>query len=572
MHRPLAWKSLIGIRSWPTVSVCSMGCRLLALGLLAALAGPGCSHEAPAPVASVSTPPTVQVITPPVRKIVRVVGQPSFIEAYERTAIYPKPTAYIEEWKVDIGDKVTKGQVLATLFVPELVEDYGTKQATVRLDDQRIKLALEVVKVANADVKAAQASLEEAKAIEAKFGAEVDRWDSEVKRLDNEVKRGIVDPQILLESTNQWKASFGRAGSRQGNMLKAKAELLSKEATEAKAKVDVAVARADLTVAKSETERLKAWVGYLTLHAPYDGVIVVRNANTGDFVLPTTGDPTAMEHAPRMSPGGAAPIYVVDRTDVVRVFVDIPEQDANYVQIGTKATVLAKAYRDEPIAGSVTRTSWALNAKSRTLRAEIDLKNPNSQLLPGMYAYAKVIIERPGVPALPLAALVLDRRPDLLLDAQERRSMADRDPDRRQRRQVDRGHQSPCAGDPGSARRCGFLDALRRNGTGHHGRPVDPRRWQPRAGRYGGGGDQTRGCHPCRCPCPCPCFSWFEKYFLGVPPRRGVEWPRPQGRRKTECTGPWRPQRAAQSGGARRRSPGSNTAIGAIRYAGRFNG
>ncbi len=406
MHRLFAWSFLIGRRSRPTVSGYSRGCGWLALALLAALVGPGCSHEAQAPVASVSTPPTVQVINPPVRKIVRVVGQPSFIEAYERTAIYPKPTAYIEEWKVDIGDKVTKGQVLATLFVPEMREDYGTKKATVKLDDQRIKLALEVVRVANADVKAAQASLEEARAIEAKFQAEVERWDSEVKRLDNEVKRGVVDPQILLESTNQWKASIAARGAASATVLKAKAELLSKEATEAKAKVDVAVARADLTVAQSEEERLKAWVDYLTLHAPYDGVIVVRNANTGDFVLPTTGDPTAMEHAPRMSPGGAAPIYVVDRTDVVRVFVDIPEGDANYVHIGTKASVLAKAFRDKPIPGSVTRTSWALNAKSRTLRAEVDLKNPNSQLLPGMYAYAKVIIERPGVRALPLAALI----------------------------------------------------------------------------------------------------------------------------------------------------------------------
>ena len=45
---------------------------------------------------------------------------------------------------------------------------------------------------------------------------------------------------------------------------------------------------------------------------------------------------------------------------------------------------------------------WALNVKSRTLRAEIDLPNPGGQLLPGMYAYANVIIERPGVRALPV--------------------------------------------------------------------------------------------------------------------------------------------------------------------------
>ena len=191
------------------------------------------------------------------------------------------------------------------------------------------------------------------------------------------------------------------AGGGQGDHLAGGSGPALREAKLAKAKVDVQVAEANLSVAESEAKRIQAWVGYLKLPAPFDGVIVARNANTFDFVLPATGDPTAMERSPHLSPGGAAPIYVVDRTDIVRIFVDIPEQDANYVQIGTKATVLAKGYRDQPIPGTVTRTSWALNVKSRTLRAEIDLPNPNSQLLPGMYAYAKVVIERPGVRALP---------------------------------------------------------------------------------------------------------------------------------------------------------------------------
>ena len=37
-------------------------------------------------------------------------------------------TGYIEKWNVDIGDKVKKGDTLATLFVPELVEDYETRR------------------------------------------------------------------------------------------------------------------------------------------------------------------------------------------------------------------------------------------------------------------------------------------------------------------------------------------------------------------------------------------------------------------------------------------------------------
>ena len=104
---------------------------------------------------------------------------------------------------------------------------------------------------------------------------------------------------------------------------------------------------------------------------------------------------------------------MVDRLDIVRVFVDIPERDANFVTVGTKATVLARAFRDTELPATVTRVSWA-KMKSRTLRAEVDLPNPDSQLLPGMYAYVKVIIERPHVRPCH-STRWLQRRPDFLL-------------------------------------------------------------------------------------------------------------------------------------------------------------
>jgi HlyD family secretion protein len=404
----------------PLSSYCSAG-RPLAVCLLAALTAAGCAKPK-IDVKSVSDPPVVRVIQPSKRTITRVVGQPSFVEAYERTSIYPKLTGYIEKWKVDIGDKVKKGDVLAILFVPEVREDWETKKRTVKLDKERVALSLQSVEVAAADVQAAEARLTETQKILARYQAQVDRWDVEVKRLKREVDKGVVDPQVLLESTNQWKESMAARDAAEATILKAKADLLSKKASLGEAKVDVDVARARVAVAESDAKRLEAWVGYLTLTAPFDGVIVARNADTGDFVLPASGDPSADRNAPHLSPGKqAAPIFVVDRTDVVRIFVDIPEKDANFVQEGTKASVRIEAFRDKWIPATpatiariptitrtagVTRTAWALNVKSRTLRAEIDLKNPDSQIRPGMYAYGKVIIERPKVRALPVSALV----------------------------------------------------------------------------------------------------------------------------------------------------------------------
>jgi multidrug efflux pump subunit AcrA (membrane-fusion protein) len=376
----------------------------LGFWLLAALAASGCAKpQKSAP--SVSEPPEVHVLYPQLRKIVRVVGQPSFIQSYERTSIYPKVTAFIEKWNVDIGDKVKKGDILADLFVPELREDWETKKATVKLDKERVALAQKIVKVAEADVKAAEARLAEAQRILDAYKSEVDRWDSEVMRLRREVERKVVAPQILLESENQHRSDIAKWEAAKATVAKAEAELLSKKATLEEDIVDVDVARARVVVAESEARRLEAWVGYLKLFAPYDGIIVARNANTWDFVLPQTGDPTAMVRAPDLSPSGqAAPVYVVDRTDIVRVFVDVPERDANYVKIGTEARVKVWAYRDEWIPATVTRLSWALNTKSRTMRAEIDLPNPGSQILPGMYAYGRVVVERPSVLALPKSA------------------------------------------------------------------------------------------------------------------------------------------------------------------------
>ena len=161
----------------------------------------------------------MRIIRPSIRNIVRVVGQPSFIESYERTSIYPKLTAYIEKWKVDIGDRVKKGDLLATLFVPEVVEDFGTKNATVKLDEERIDLARKLVEVAEADVQGAEARLVEAKAILGKYPG---RGRSLGLAGQANSTRGRADrnrPADLARVDRPVEVEHCRAGCRQGNDL-----------------------------------------------------------------------------------------------------------------------------------------------------------------------------------------------------------------------------------------------------------------------------------------------------------------------------------------------------------------
>ena len=190
-----------------------------------------------------------------VRTIVRVVGQPSFIEAYERTSIYPKLTAYIEKWIVDIGDKVKKDQVLATLFVPELVEDYETKKATVELDKERIELARKMVEVADAERQGGQGAASPRP--RRSWPSTRPRSTAGTRRSSGsrrEVKRGVVDPQILLESTRPVEVEHRLAGRGQGDHQDRRRRNCSPNRPRLeKAKVDVEVAQADLAVAESES-------------------------------------------------------------------------------------------------------------------------------------------------------------------------------------------------------------------------------------------------------------------------------------------------------------------------------
>src|SRR5262249_55119963 len=144
--------------------------------------------------------------------------------------------------------------------------------------------------VAEANQKAAEAQVNEAKASLGRYQAEVDRWDSEVKRLTDMVQQRVVEKQILDESIRQLKSNASARDAAQATIQASIANQLSSAASVSKAKVDIDVARAKARVADAEVKRLAALVGYLKLTAPYDGIVVARNANRGDFVMPASGD------------------------------------------------------------------------------------------------------------------------------------------------------------------------------------------------------------------------------------------------------------------------------------------
>ncbi len=345
---------------------------VLGLALLASLAaGCGCSHDEQAEAKHSPGGPLVHVVKPELRTIEYALDSPGFVDAFEQTSIFAKVSGFIDHFDADIGQEVKKGDLLAKIFVPELDEEHQLKAAQVGLEKSNVTMA--------------EAQVTEAKANLGKFQAEVVLWTSQVKRLTEMAKENVVDKQVLAETQRQLDSSIAAEAA-------ARAAVAAREA-------DRATAEARVKVAEADERKAAAMLAYTKVPAPYDGVVTVRNANTGDYVQAVTGD--------KSTPNPSA-IFVVARMDMLRIFVDVDERYARYVQKGTKAVVRAKALSGVQIPATVTRTSWAIREETRELRAEIDLSvKEYDGLRPGMYAYAKILIQRPHVYALKTQALTV---------------------------------------------------------------------------------------------------------------------------------------------------------------------
>ena len=260
--------------------------------------------------------------------------------------------------------------------------------------------------MAQSKLKTAIAQVAEAKANVQMYQADIVRWESEVRRLTRMVEQRVVDREVLDETQKQLAASRAVHDA-------ALAAVAARDAARISAQAEVEAAQAQVKVAQADERRTAALLAYTNVTAPYDGVVTVRNANIGDYVQAATGD---------RSTSRPSPMFVVARDDLVRIFMDVPQDYARYVRMGTKAAVRPDPLSGLEIEAAVTRTSWSLVARTRTLWTEIDLPTKNAPpatenvdppsanengLRPGMYVNTAVIIQRADVPVLPQKATVV---------------------------------------------------------------------------------------------------------------------------------------------------------------------
>jgi RND family efflux transporter MFP subunit len=153
-------------------------------------------------------------------------------------------------------------------------------------------------------------------------------------------------------------------------------------------------AEAQVALQQARVDQYAALSEFKQVTAPFDGVIADRNIDIGNLV--TAGSTSA-----------TTSLYVMTQNDPMRIFVDVPQSAAADLMHGhSPVAIQTSDGQTRTYAGSVTRTSGAINAQARTLRVEVDIANADQQLVPGMYVKVAFSLQPKGLVQVPAAVLL----------------------------------------------------------------------------------------------------------------------------------------------------------------------
>ena len=337
----------------------------------------------------------VEVARPEMGGIARTTTQPGVVHSYAYVKMYAKISGFLRAQVVDIGDTVERGRIVATVWAPEIRQQY--EEATAAVEEARMKIeqARAQVAVAEAEVQAASAGLREAEARVPQYTATRKYRQKQFVRYTELAVSRAVDERAADEKQEDFESAKAGEEVALASVLTAEAQLARKAAGVEKAKADLKAAEAGLEVAKARRDFAQTNVEYSRLASPFDGVVTERNYHDGDFIRAAD------------SGGPAPPILTIARTDLMRVVIQVPDHDVPYVDRGDPAVVRIDALRGEQFKGEVSRFSNVESSANRAMRVEVDLPNPIGRLREGMYGNVSIQLEPPpDVLRVPSGAII----------------------------------------------------------------------------------------------------------------------------------------------------------------------
>ncbi|HXS68926.1 MAG TPA: efflux RND transporter periplasmic adaptor subunit [Candidatus Polarisedimenticolia bacterium] len=158
----------------------------------------------------------------------------------------------------------------------------------------------------------------------------------------------------------------------------------------AEKQADYALKQANLEAASANLHRLEDLKSFARVTAPFAGTITTRDTDVGQLI----------------TAGNGRPLFRLAQTDPLRVYVHVPQTLSRQVEVGQEADLLISELPGKKFQAKVVRTAGAMDPASRTLLAELEVKNPKNEILAGSYAQVR-FSDILGDPTLTLPANTL---------------------------------------------------------------------------------------------------------------------------------------------------------------------
>lgn len=321
---------------------------------------PGCmrrgSQDGAASASGTPESILVQVRPAETRRVARTLALTGSLLPDETVQVSAEVAGRLTEVRVDFGQRVRQGEVIAELDKREFQLQLERARAALAQALARIGLdpsREEVVPETTPAIRQAQAAYEDARA----------RYES-ARRL---VETGDIAQQRFIEIQKAYEA---RAAALEAARHELRMQLAAIQAL-----------RAEVRLAEKR-------LADATVRAPFDGAVTARLVSPGQYLRENT------------------PIVTLVKTHPLRLRVEIPETAAAQVRVGSRLQFTTDAAPGTEFEAVVRELNPALEARSRSLTAEARLTSHDPRLKPGMFVQVNLrVAEDATVVVVPREAL-----------------------------------------------------------------------------------------------------------------------------------------------------------------------
>lgn len=290
------------------------------------------------------------------------VDQIASVEPYYRADLRARASGLVKSVNHDIGEKVSEGEVLILIDVPESDQEVAKCEAMILQRQQELKVSEAKLKDAKAGRDVSAATIKQKLADVQAATATRDLRKRKFERFQELAQRGSVVGSVVEEEERDYLASEASVTSANANVEKARADFAESESKIEAALADIELKKAQIVVAMKDLDRASAILNYGKITAPFDGVVVRRSVDPGSFVQNATT-------------GASDALISIAKVDLVTVSAKFPDSIAPSIENAMPALVTIDDLPGVSIPAKVTRFAPTLQNADRTLRVEVDLFN-----------------------------------------------------------------------------------------------------------------------------------------------------------------------------------------------------